>query len=90
MTQDKQHLHLVLTDHWYEMIESGQKDEEYRDLTNYWWNRIFTSRYPDLQTLSVGSYNGKFKYVRFQKAYRKNPLTIIWKMGHQGIGNANS
>lgn len=33
-------LHLNLTGKWYDMIESGQKPVEYRDLTAYWTKRL--------------------------------------------------
>ena len=33
-------LPLVLTGKWYDMIASGYKHEEYRDLTDYWTRRI--------------------------------------------------
>lgn len=33
-------LHLVLKTKWYRMIESGEKLEEYRELTDYWAKRI--------------------------------------------------
>ena len=31
---------LVLTHKWYDMIESGVKDEEYREITPYWVGRL--------------------------------------------------
>lgn len=34
-------LYLVLIGKWYDMIESGEKPEEYRDITPYWIQRIF-------------------------------------------------
>ena len=34
-------LSLVLIRKWYDMIESGEKKEEYRELTPYWLKRIF-------------------------------------------------
>jgi hypothetical protein len=33
-------LKLVLTHHWYDMIESGEKKEEYREITPYWVRKI--------------------------------------------------
>lgn len=33
-------LHLVLKKKWYDLIESGEKKEEYRDETPYWKKRI--------------------------------------------------
>lgn len=33
-------LRLVLTGKWYDLIKSGKKKEEYRDITDYWRNRL--------------------------------------------------
>ena len=33
-------LKLVLTYHWYDMIDSGEKPEEYRSTTRYWIKRF--------------------------------------------------
>lgn len=33
-------LHLTLKKHWYDMIESGEKREEYRAVTKYWNARL--------------------------------------------------
>lgn len=33
-------LFLVLTAHWYNMIASGKKPYEYRDIKPYWMNRL--------------------------------------------------
>ena len=37
---DKRLLHLVLIRKWWDMIESGEKKEEYRSLTPYWFTRL--------------------------------------------------
>lgn len=34
-------LHLVLKKRWYDMIASGEKTEEYREIKPYWSNRLF-------------------------------------------------
>ena len=33
-------LHLPLKEKWYRMIESGEKREEYREITPYWMKRL--------------------------------------------------
>lgn len=43
-------LHLVLIGKWYDMIASGEKTEEYRDLTPYWCNRL-------IQKYGIGYWN---------------------------------
>ena len=34
-------LHLPLKAQWYNMIESGEKTEEYRMITPYWYQRLY-------------------------------------------------
>lgn len=60
-------LKLVLTDHWFEEIKSGRKTHEYRMATLFWYRRIdFFRDIPD--------------FVEFQKAYRKNPERMTFKV----------
>lgn len=56
-------LHLVLKHKWYDMIERGEKKEEYRDPTMYWIKRIF-----DLHN-STSSLIVKHNIVCFHRGY---------------------
>lgn len=38
-------LHLTLKKQWYQMIASGAKTEEYRDIKPYWTKRLFNRDY---------------------------------------------
>ena len=38
-------LHLFLKDKWYDLIKSGDKTEEYRDIKPYWLNRLLKLDY---------------------------------------------
>ena len=40
MAEDNKTLHLVLKRKWWEMIESGEKKEEYRDFTPFYVKRL--------------------------------------------------
>ena len=40
-------LHLPLKEKWYRMIESGEKKEEYREITPYWIKRLINERITD-------------------------------------------
>lgn len=67
-------LPLVLKGKWYDMIASGEKQEEYRLPTNYWrkrlhnWNHRFTSR-----TTPV---------IEFRRGYAKDaPRMAFWCLG---------
>lgn len=59
-------LKLVLTDHWFEEIKSGRKTHEYRQMKTYWNLRLI----PTYQ----------WKFVEFQKAYRKNAEKMLFKI----------
>lgn len=37
-------LHLVLKSKWYDMIKRGEKKEEYREIKQYWANRLLNIR----------------------------------------------
>ena len=41
MIDKKRVLSLVVKKKWFDMIASGEKQEEYRELTNYWAERLF-------------------------------------------------
>ena len=64
-------LKLVLTDHWFEEIKSGRKTHEYRKATPFWKKRLWDSE--QLFENVVGHNFKPYKFVEFQKAYRKNP-----------------
>lgn len=55
-------LPLVLKRKWYDMIESGEKKEEYRDFTPFWQKRIENFLYLN---------PGKNYVVAFQRGYKK-------------------
>ena len=63
-------LRLVLTDHWFEEIKSGRKTSEYRLDTPYWEKRL-------RPYMSGSDYHPS---VVFQKAYRKNPELMEFKI----------
>ena len=77
MSHNHNTLKLVLTDHWFEEIKSGRKTHEYRRKNEYWekrldWNNIFSKWIP---------------YVQFQKAYRKNPERMMFKISYIKVVN---
>jgi len=53
-------LHLTLKKKWFDMIASGEKKEEYREIKPYWNNRL----------------NKEFKFVQFRNGYSKDAPTI--------------
>ena len=57
-------LHLVLTRQWYDMIDSGEKKEEYRGKTSYWCKRLCTAK-------------DKPNAVTFHRAYTSTTQTYL-------------
>ena len=55
-------LHLVLKYKWYDMIASGIKKEEYRDMKPYWEKQIWNRR-------------TEIKYVVFHRGYSSTTTT---------------
>lgn len=67
-------LHLTLKKKWFDMIKSGLKKEEYREIKPYWTKRLCGREYD---------------VVEFRNGYSKDSprLTIEYKGLCRGIGN---
>ena len=65
-------LHLTLKRQWFEMIESGKKREEYREIKPYWRARIGGT--------------GKYDIIRFRHGYAKNARTMDFELKEVLIG----
>lgn len=65
-------LYLPLKKEWYEMIESGVKTEEYREIKPYWTKRL------------VGH---NFTHVQFSYGYTKRTMTYKLERITFGKGN---
>lgn len=65
-------LDLVLKHKWYDMIESGEKPEEYRKRKPYWAKRIERHHYT---------------HVRFHRGYTSTTMTFEIKDICEGLGN---
>lgn len=59
-----QNLFLVLKYKWFDLIESGQKTSEYREIKPFWDKRL----------------NKHYDTVTFQRGYSKNPCRMIFKI----------
>lgn len=55
-------LHLVLKGKWYDMIQSGEKKEEYREIRPYWMSRL---------TMCYGK---GFRDCKYRKCFEKKCL----------------
>lgn len=75
-------LHLTLKKKWFDMIASGEKMEEYREIKRYWMSRLLTPRKeidPDTFGWAIGFYAGTFSHVQFRNGYSKNSPTMLFK-----------
>lgn len=69
-------LHLPLKKKWYDMIKSGEKKEEYRELSKYWIRRLtdIKSHMHELNTLIMSGKpvpKKEFTHVHFTLGYPK-------------------
>ena len=65
-------LHLTLKKKWYDMIESGQKTEEYREDKMYWRRRLLI-RGDAVDDMRL------FHEVHFRNGYQKNARRMRFK-----------
>ena len=65
----KKSLHLVLKAKWFDMIASGGKSEEYREIKDYWTSRIFDK---------------EFDTIIFHRGYTATTLEIQYLGFHIG------
>jgi len=71
-------LHLTLKKKWFDMISSGEKTEEYREIKDYWINRLTE----DKSICQMGNSgfvvnDRKFDKVLFKNGYSKDAPTMI-------------
>jgi len=68
-------LHLTLKRKWFDMIASGQKREEYREMKPYWHKRLMCAK-------------GKFDAIRFRNGYSRDAraMTVELRELRSGLG----
>ena len=85
-------LHLVLKGKWYDMIESGEKTEEYRETKHYWIKRILGVSTPSLPVLTLIarqiSKQTRNVWVCFHRGYTNRTMIFEIKGITVGIGKA--
>jgi hypothetical protein len=72
-------LDLVLKRQWYDMIDSGEKKEEYRRINQYWINR-FCGKENQIK---------HFDFVKFHRGYT-NKTTMVFVVDNFTIGQGNT
>lgn len=72
--------HLNLHKVWFDLIASGRKKEEYREITPYWVNRLMNARknYKERLPHLRADYTPKDNrsWIIFQNGYQKNARTM--------------
>lgn len=63
-------LNLTLKKKWFDMILSGEKKEEYREMKPYWQKRLVKEGYWHSQAVK------DFDIIRFKNGYGKNAPTM--------------
>lgn len=86
-------LKLVLSDYWFDEIKSGRKTHEYRKVSSFWLKRFSSSilpyeikelkRFPSSGHWSAPLWFYRNARVEFQRAYRKDPERMTFKI--QGV-----
>lgn len=77
-------LHLTLKKKWFDMILSGDKKEEYREVKNYWIHRL-TQIFTDV---SDPIYPIVYSHIVFKNGYGKNAPEVIIECKGISIGYA--
>ena len=82
----KKILHLTLKKKWFDMIASGEKKAEYREVKMYWASRLlsgFSKRHLSLSIHDLNCSSKKdFDFVLFKNGYSKNsPYVLIEYLG---------
>jgi hypothetical protein len=85
-------LHLTLKKKWFDMIASGEKKEEYREIKPYWIKRLCMDNWPylidDLKKKVTPELNDEtvfdilqrdFDCIQFRNGYSKNAPTLTVK-----------
>ena len=83
MAKDNKTLHLVLKRKWWDMIESGEKKEEYRAQSDYWIKRLIDGEYHGSDKLDRYK---PFENVCFHRGYTNTTMTFRIVCITQGYG----
>ena len=80
-------LHLTLKKKWFDMIASGEKEEEYRELKEYWIKRFCTKEWYKYEAEFLHKAIDKYyDVVVFRHGYSKNAPMITVECKGISIG----
>jgi len=81
--EEKKILHLTLKKKWFDMIASGEKKEEYREIKPYWEKRLEAPRLFAFVTRFK-----EFDFVEFRNGYGKDAPRMIVECEEISLGNS--
>lgn len=80
-------LYLTLKSEWFDMIASGYKLEEYRDIKPYWIKRFLTRPfYDDKNPVLTKDMIKRYERIEFRNGYSKNARKMVVKWHGLSIG----
>lgn len=74
-------LYLTLKKQWFDLIHSGIKTEEYREIKPYWIKRLTKT--------SIGFHPSDYTHVHFRLGYAKEAPTMKFEISGFTIGCGN-
>jgi hypothetical protein len=80
-------LHLTLKKKWFDMIASGEKKEEYREIKPYWSRRLL-SNYNSIGHSRFEPEFKDFNVIVFKNGYGKNAPVLFVEFKGVDIGEA--
>ena len=80
-------LNLTLKKKWFDMILSGEKKEEYRDIKPYWEHRLLNFDLDKNRPFVFCDNEIPYDVIEFRNGYGKNVPTMIVKYEGVTIGN---
>ncbi len=83
-------LHLTLKKKWFDMIASGEKKEEYRELKDYWCKRFCNNSWytyePEILVHAIDKF---YDVVIFKNGYSKTAPTVKLECKGITVGKGN-
>ena len=78
-------IHLTLNKKWFDMILSGEKKEEYREIKPYWLSRL---KYHCNHLDMMHEFNHDYTHIIFKNGYSKTSPSILIELNETKFGKA--
>jgi len=66
---ERKTLKATLKNKWFDMIDSGEKPEEYREITQYWISRLLTDFSTDPDKNPIKLNGGSYKAIEYDEVH---------------------